>query len=102
MGRLAPLLGSSYLFGGHRLVPDPNMVESKLVQRSWKDRLFSWPWRPWKRTRVETRPSRTICTFYTMDCPGGFTRMIHVAHPAVLDELRDKLDELRDKEAGRR
>jgi hypothetical protein len=39
---------------GYRLVESPfcTVSEERLVKRSWKERLFTWPWRPWKSTKV--------------------------------------------------
>jgi hypothetical protein len=38
---------------GLNIVPDRNV--SDLIHRSWKQRLFSWPWKPWvKYQRLET------------------------------------------------
>lgn len=41
---------------GYRVVLSDQMTVTKTitVTRSWKDRLLSWPWRPWVRTKQET------------------------------------------------
>jgi len=35
------------LFATIKIIPSPYMVD--LVKRTWKERLFSWPWKPQKK-----------------------------------------------------
>lgn len=55
--------------------------EPRQVRRSWRSRLFSRPWRPWKATFIEIPrvPSKSIY-YLTPSCI--------VVHPAMLAELR--------------
>jgi hypothetical protein len=50
-------------FAAVRIIESPWLTESKTVevQRSRLERLFSWPWRPWKRLKSVTiqAPSTT-------------------------------------------
>jgi hypothetical protein len=27
--------------------------ENKIIRRSWKERLLSWPWKPWKAEKLK-------------------------------------------------
>lgn len=57
----------------------PWMTETITVSRSWRERLLSWPWRPWQSTRSERIPSDVI---YHMD---GKMLM----HPQLYFMMRD-------------
>jgi hypothetical protein len=41
---------------GYRLITDPNLLRyhTREVGRTWRERLFTRPWRPWRPTRTET------------------------------------------------
>lgn len=39
------------------IIQNPYLVKSETVQRSWKERLFTWPWKPWRRTKILQVPS---------------------------------------------
>jgi len=41
---------SNYTFNGKKIVISIYISDVDLEVRSWMDRLFSWPWRPFKRT----------------------------------------------------
>jgi hypothetical protein len=45
---------------GMRIILEPDFVSERHL-RSWKDRLWSWPWRPWMKYR--TVPSPEIVLF---------------------------------------
>lgn len=74
------LLGS--IINGNRWVEAPLLTEPKLTEepRSWKERLFTWPWRPMKKTKFTTIqvPSRQVM------CLQG----VYYAHPALIEEIR--------------
>lgn len=53
--------------------------------RTWKERLFSWPWRPWQKHRIVEYPS--ICLLTINGC-----RQI-VAHPSFQGKLLGGRDE---------
>lgn len=42
---------------GWKIYADTNLVETYevVIPRTWRERLLSWPWTPWKRTRVIIR-----------------------------------------------
>lgn len=79
--RANPIRGQQPLHHqGMRVVSSPYAVEwdSYPVRRTWRERLFSWPWRPWAamRNRIVSRPGcfRMGNTLYM--------------HPELVAELR--------------
>lgn len=44
------------MFNGYRIETNPLLqdVKTTTVERSFKERWFSWPWRPWKITKTVT------------------------------------------------
>ena len=50
------------------------------IPRTWKERLFSWPWRPWQATRIVTTYEPTM---YRIGWPSPHI----LAHPAFKTEL---------------
>jgi hypothetical protein len=39
------------------VIETPYALEHKEVKRTWRERLFSRPWRPWVKTKIVTRPA---------------------------------------------
>lgn len=65
----------------------------EVVLRTWKERLFSWPWRPWQRTKEI--PNRKLLKINI----NGFTGMlpteeVYVAHPMIINEIRRSIPAL--------
>jgi hypothetical protein len=62
--------------------------ENKIIRRSWKERLLSWPWKLWKaeKTILETKPLQKLFVF------GGLV----VGHPEIMRELKKALEEGKD------
>lgn len=76
---------------GVRLIATPLLVdkETRIVQRSWRERLFSLPWqplRPWKEV-VTTVPAKKALVM-----EDGTWYM----HPTTLEQLRKKLSECKE------
>jgi hypothetical protein len=63
------------------MVGDGEPIE---VRRGWRERLFSRPWRPFKRTRNEV-PKVPMKDVYRL------ARGVFLMHPAVAAELRKHL-----------
>lgn len=59
--------------------------EPRQVRRSWRSRLFSRPWRPWRATFTEIPqvPSKRLIQL---------TATRWMCHPAMLEELKRQLD----------
>jgi len=53
-------------------------VMDKEVRRTWKERLFSLPWKPWKSIKVIRKEGMII------SLPGGSLLM----HPRTLEDLK--------------
>ena len=62
---------------GLRIHESPNSYEVQIIKRSWRERLWSWPWRPWVVTKVFHKPA-----MYQI----GNTI---VAHPSLMSQIRD-------------
>jgi hypothetical protein len=78
---------------GYRIIENPHLVvaQNTEVARSLKERLFSWPWRPLKKTKIVTVyvPSRDVVRLVDQ-----FTGQICFAcHPDTADILRARLAE---------
>jgi len=64
------------------------------VKRTWRERLFSWPWRPWQTTKMITKqiPSDEVYVFED--------RMM--MHPETLRQLQAELKEHTNEDQKRR
>ena len=47
---------------GFQIIEDAHLVKSELVKRTWKERFFTRPWRPFKKYREVFYPSEEILT----------------------------------------
>lgn len=47
-------------FGGIQIIEDKNMLEYETVSRTWKERLFTLPWRPFLKVKTISKPSKDI------------------------------------------
>jgi hypothetical protein len=39
------------------LIQNSLLTKTELVKRTWVERLFSWPWRPWQKWKAIQVPS---------------------------------------------
>jgi len=62
---------------GLQIYESPNSYEVQIIKRSWRERLWSWPWRPWVVTKVFHKP-----VMYRI---GNKI----VAHPSLMSQIRD-------------
>ena len=76
-------------FNGYRLLSNGNLteVDTAIVNRTWGERLFSWPWKPRKKTKeIEVMvPSKQVYT--------NHSNMTMTAHPVMIAELEKLLKE---------
>lgn len=84
--------------GSYRIVENTYMVIQngyKYIPRSWKERLFSWPWTPWEDMKrvpnMEPDPD-----MLTMPGANGIPNL--VGHPETVRHLKNRLDEAKGKE----
>lgn len=75
------------VFNGLQVIEDCNLtvVVTEVKNRSWKERLFTLPWRPWESTKDElvTKPNPNLYKIKTMD-----QQLVVVGHPAIIEQLR--------------
>jgi hypothetical protein len=69
-----------------RIIQDSNLVKitTKTVERTWKERLLSWPWRPWKSTKAITIEEPDM-DYYVI------AQGVIVCHPTAARVLMDSL-----------
>ncbi len=58
---------------------------TKQVRRTWRERLLTSPWRPWRKTKEVFSDQ----VFYTKDCGGMVNKVI--MSPLVFDKVKDEL-----------
>lgn len=65
-------------------IPPPKLFVSmhviEMVPRTWKERLWSWPWKPWVKEKAV--PGTKV-----LHTPLGF-----MCHPQIEKEVREALD----------
>lgn len=69
-------------FNGVTVVENKNLTVVEAKPRSWKERLFSWPWKPWKKVNITMVPDRQV--YYSKD-------NVVYCHPEVAKQLRMEL-----------
>lgn len=78
------------MFHGYRVVANPILTktETRQVKRTWKERLFTLPWTPFKAMRTESYqvPDRDVLV-------DKINRVIY-AHPDVVKEMNKALDKV--------
>lgn len=71
------------IMSGYRLMSNPLLTDTRTreVPRTWKERLFTHPWRPLKKTRTESYqvPSRQVIVIAE--------HRVMVAHPVMVKEI---------------
>lgn len=75
----------------------PHATRDVTVTRPWKERLFTRPWHPWHRYKVEPHPA-----IYLVNIPSHrFRRLrrfpprqctIVIAHPSFQNEIQEALE----------
>lgn len=70
---------------GYSLLENRMMVIPEEVDRDWKERLFTWPWRPFRKTRTIFVPDPQVLV-------DNNNRMI-VGHPVVICQLRREVED---------
>lgn len=79
-----------FKLNGYEVYSDPNLLidEEDVVELSWKERLLSWPWTPWK--------SKYVVKMTVADPKVYKYGNIFVAHPYTVtimtQEIVDKIN----------
>jgi hypothetical protein len=76
----------STILNGQRFYPNEllSVPRNEEIERSWKERLFSWPWQPFKKTKYVTKwvaSDEIICfngTYY--------------AHPDTIEKIKAAIE----------
>ncbi len=76
-------------FKGHRIIEDPNLTEPKEIPRTTKERLFSLPWKPWRKTKFIQVPRKEAFVMNNALLGGKVILM----HPSHVEQLRKELEE---------
>ena len=71
---------------GMSLFKNPSMVvqRNEIIRRTWKERFFSLPWRPWIATR--------LIIHYDPDPRVYIYGNRLIAHPDIIEKLINQLD----------
>jgi len=72
---------------GFNMIEDKNLVVqdgTTTLNRSWEERLFTWPWKPWVATKeiVNMIPNPDV---FLID------RKTVIAHPATAQKIKELL-----------
>ena len=59
------------------------------TKRTWKDRLFGWPWQPWKTSKEVKKPTMYLST---TDTSLLLNRKVIIAHPTFQAAIEKELD----------
>jgi hypothetical protein len=80
------------ILNGMRIIANPLLTErvDRVVRLTLKERLLSWPWRPWITTKtvIDIVPSDKI-----LKMPNGTL----IVHPLTLSRLRNNINDSRSK-----
>lgn len=63
-----------------RVFIDPNALTTEKISRTWKERLFTWPWKPFKKFNEIKKPG----------CYRVGDNMI--VHPEVWEEIKKEVE----------
>jgi len=80
---------------GLKFIESMHCVKYRSEPRTWKERLFSWPWRPWIKDKSVPYPSPDLYQ-------NGDT---FIGHPATIRKIKENLqkqiEEYREQELQR-
>ncbi len=78
-------LNDLFQYSGYKVIENPFMVkpgEPKELKRSWRERLFTRPWRPWVRTKM-------VATYVPSDEVLQVSNHTFIMHPVLARQLRE-------------
>jgi len=75
---------------GMDIYETPLLIVAKSRSLTWRERLTSWPWRPWVKTISWNEPDPN---FYVAALPGvtGGNRKVIFAHPETARTIRAEI-----------
>jgi len=79
------------------IIETPYAIEHKEVKRAWRERLFSWPWRPWVKTKIVVEPAmfivnRNLLKVWTWG--NAALREYIIAHPTLAAQIKNLIVEM--------
>lgn len=80
---------------GIPVIETPYAVTSEEVDRTWRERLFSWPWRPWVRTKFVNKPAIYVFSpslYGEVSRRGGGLAGLRdaiIVHPALVAQIKN-------------
>lgn len=80
-------------FSGYKVIEDVNLVnvEIDIIQRSWKERLLTLPWKPWVNTKVVEKKIPKQEVYIVRDYMNA---KIIVCHPVMINQLKESLSKV--------
>jgi len=88
---MTDLRGLGFTLGSVRIVSSPFLYTAELVKRTWRERLLSWPWRPFGKWKSIKIPDPKIYCFDDGDYGGMFPSTMYVGHPVTVKKLLDEI-----------
>lgn len=76
-------LGLTTGMTGWQIVTSKHMSKQVLVLRSWKERLFSWPWRPFQSHKRVKQPMEDVLVDHR--------RLMIYCHPVRYRQIKKML-----------
>ena len=72
----------------------PYATKEETVTRTWKERLFTLPWRPWQKDKLQTQPAIYKANLPPPGLPGPpiYTHrqtITFIAHPTFKDAIEE-------------
>ena len=67
-----------------------NFLHSTItVNRTWKERLFSWPWEPWVKIKYRVIPDPNLYAMSALGYVHGerMNSTVYICHPATFEKL---------------
>jgi len=79
------------MLGPLRLIESPLMVKrvEKTVPRTWKQRFFERPWRPWQKIRIQIE-------MVPMEKVYMINGEMIIGHPATIQKIKEELQSTRE------
>ena len=75
------------LISGYQMIESIYLTKPKKVERLWKERIFSWPWKPWRSTKIIQVPSEKILIMEKTE----FSPRCIVAHPVIMGQVKEAI-----------
>lgn len=80
-------------YSDYKIIENINLVDVKInvVNRTWKERLFTLPWKPWIKIRVIKKVIPKDAVYIINNCGDYGLEKVLVCHPAMTERLKKSL-----------